>query len=80
MRKPLDSGTFTIGGLHMDDFQWASNQYEKIGYVLVAYVLDFDGYHWKAIYAKADLMKNDGGRTLYVSLSLRSSKAKEGKL
>ena len=60
----------------MDDFEWASNQYEKIGYVLVAYVLDFDGYRWKAIYAKADLIKNDGGGPstslcLYVPLRLR---------
>ncbi|MCS7114260.1 MAG: hypothetical protein N0A00_02475 [Candidatus Bathyarchaeota archaeon] len=43
-----------LGGLHMDDFEWASRQYEAIGYVLIAFILDRDAYHWKAIYVKAD--------------------------
>jgi hypothetical protein len=61
-RKPPDSGIFVIGGLHMDDFERASGQYEEISYVLVAYVLDCDGYHWKAIYVKADQIENEEGR------------------
>ena len=37
----------------MDDFAWASKEYEETGYVLVGFVLDVDGYHWKAVYVKA---------------------------
>jgi hypothetical protein len=60
-----------VGGLHTDDFEWASRQYEDIGYVLVAFVMDCDGYHWKAVYVKADqLEKRVGGRGLPVSVSL----------
>jgi len=43
-----------VGGLHIDDFKWTIHQYENIGYILVAFVLDRDGYHWKAVYVKAD--------------------------
>ena len=43
-----------VGGLHMDDFEWASRQYESAGYVLVAFMMDHDAYHWKAIYIKAE--------------------------
>jgi len=43
-----------VGGLHMDDFEWASREYEVIGYVLIAFMMDCDAYHWKAIYVKAD--------------------------
>jgi len=41
-----------VGGLHRDDFEWAAQQYEEVGYILVAFILDYDGYHWKAIYVK----------------------------
>lgn len=41
-----------IGGLHREDFEWASRQHEENGYVLVAFLLDYDGYHWKAVYSK----------------------------
>jgi len=51
-RKALRTDTQVIGGLHRDDFDWASRQYVEMGYVLVAFALDCDGYHWKAIYAK----------------------------
>ncbi|MGQ9507683.1 MAG: hypothetical protein ACUVTB_07530 [Candidatus Bathycorpusculaceae bacterium] len=44
---------FIVGGLHLDDFERASRQHEENGYVLVAFLLDCDGYHWKAIYVKA---------------------------
>ena len=47
-----------VGGLHMDDFEWASRQYEAIGYVLVAFMMDCDGYHWKAVYVRADQLKS----------------------
>ena len=60
-----------VGGLHRDDLEWAATQYEEMGYVLVAFVLDRDGYHWKAVYVKADqLEKRAGGRGLPVSVSL----------
>lgn len=52
--KSVNMDRLIVGGLHMDDFQWASHQYVEIGYVLVAFVLDRDGYHWKAVYVKAD--------------------------
>jgi hypothetical protein len=40
------------GGLHSDDFEWASRRYDEIGYVLAAFILDCDGCHWEAIYVK----------------------------
>ena len=43
-----------VGGLHKNDFEWADQQYEGLGYVLVAFVLDCDGYHWKAVYVKTE--------------------------
>jgi hypothetical protein len=43
-----------VGGLHMDDFEWAARNFEEIGYALAAFMIDCDGYHWKAIYIKAD--------------------------
>lgn len=46
-----------VGGLHKDDFEWAAQQHEELGYVLVAFVLDCDGYHWKAVYVKADQLE-----------------------
>ena len=49
--------TFTLGGLHMDDFAWASKEYEETGYVLIGFVLDVDGYHWKAVYVKAEQLE-----------------------
>ena len=42
------------GGLHLEDFEWAEHHYESIGYVLVAFVLDSDRYHWRAIFLKAE--------------------------
>lgn len=52
--KRVNMDRLIVGGLHIDDFQWASHQYEELGYVLVAFVLDRDRYHWKAVYAKAN--------------------------
>jgi len=63
-----------VGGLHRDDFEWAAQQYEETGYVLVAFLLDCDSYHWKAVYVKVEnLEKNLGGRgglsvSVYVSV------------
>lgn len=39
------------GGLHRDDFDYACRN-EPEGYVLVAFVMDSDNYHWKAVYVK----------------------------
>jgi hypothetical protein len=42
-----------VGGLHKDDFEWAYEQHQDAGYVLICFGLDLDGYHWKAVYVKA---------------------------
>jgi hypothetical protein len=34
--------------------------YEKLGYILVGFLLDVDGYHWKAVYAKAKCFESVG--------------------
>ena len=60
-----------VGGLHRDDFEWAAQQYEETGYVLVAFLLDRDGYHWKAVYVKADDPRGRGGLSVSVCLYLR---------
>lgn len=49
--------TISIGGLHKDDFEWVSKQHEAFDYIFVGFVLDVDGYHWKAVYAKADILE-----------------------
>jgi hypothetical protein len=54
-KKRLD--TLIVGGLYIDDFEWASKEHEEAGYVLVGFILDFDGYHWKAVYMKADQLE-----------------------
>lgn len=59
-RERLNATRLIVGGLHKEDFEWAAQQYEEIGYVLVAFILDRDGYHWKAIYAKAHEGELDG--------------------
>jgi len=59
--KRLNADRLVVGGLHKDDFEWASRQYEELGYVLVAFVLDRDGYHWKAVYVKLMEPQNLGG-------------------
>jgi hypothetical protein len=43
--------------LHRDDFTWASKQCEEAGLVFCGFMLDVDGYHWKAIYVKADQLE-----------------------
>jgi hypothetical protein len=37
-----------IGGLHSDDFHAVKDDYEAQGWVLTAFELDEDRYHWKA--------------------------------
>jgi len=63
MKKERCLERFIVGGLHMDDFQWASREYEEVGYALVGYVLDVDGYHWKAVYVKTEQLETvlEGG-------------------
>jgi hypothetical protein len=56
-KRRLYAPRFFVGGLHRDDFEWASKEYEELGYVLVAFELDVDGYHWKAVYVKAGLLE-----------------------
>lgn len=58
--KRLKVDRLVIGGLHKDDFEWAAQQYEELGYVLVAFFLDRDGYHWKAIYVKNSEGESNG--------------------
>jgi hypothetical protein len=58
-KKRPDAARFVIGGLHRDDFEWASTQYEDADYVLVCFELDVDGYHWRAVYVKVDLLEKN---------------------
>ena len=51
-KERLNIDRLIVGGLHRDDFERAAQQYQEVGYVLVAFILDRDGYHWKAIYIK----------------------------
>jgi hypothetical protein len=34
-------------------------QYEAAGYVLVCFELDVDGYHWNAVYVKAEMLEKN---------------------
>jgi len=69
MKKKIGE-TIIVGGLHRDDFEWASREYEADGYVLVAFEVDCDGYHWRATYVKAGLLDTgDRGRTTRLCLS-----------
>jgi len=43
--KPRKVDQLIVAGFHKDDFEWAARQYEETGYVLVAFLLDRDGYH-----------------------------------
>ena len=53
----INSDRLVLGGLHQDDFEWAVEQYQGAGYVLICFRLDFDGYHWNAVYAKASAVE-----------------------
>ena len=57
-KKTLNIDRLIISGLHKEDFEWATRQCEEIGYVLAAFILDIDGYHWKAVYVKAGHFEN----------------------
>lgn len=57
MRKSGAVETFAVGGLHRDDFEWACRQHEDANYVLVRFELDIDGYHWKAVYKRAEALE-----------------------
>jgi hypothetical protein len=59
MKKTKSSETdrIVIGGLHRNDFMWVSNQCEEADLVFCGFMLDVDGYHWKAIYVKADQLE-----------------------
>jgi hypothetical protein len=55
--KQRNPAQLVVGGLHRDDFEWAARRYEETGYVLVAFLLDWDGYHWKAVYVKVESLE-----------------------
>jgi hypothetical protein len=59
MKRRVTVDKLVVGGLHKDDFEWASRQYEDAGYVLACFELDVDGYHWNAVYVKADLLEKN---------------------
>ena len=69
--KRLNVDRLVVGGLHKDDFEWGDQHYEELGYVLVAFVLDCDGYHWKAVYVKADQLENEGRRHIRILIGAR---------
>jgi len=71
--KPRKVDQLIVGGLHRDDFEWAAQRYEETGYVLVAFLLDRDGYHWKAVYVKVENLekpRGEGGLSVSVCLSV----------
>lgn len=57
MKKRVLFDRLVVSGLHKNDFEWACEQYQNAGYVLICFGLDFDGYHWKAVYVKAGLVE-----------------------
>jgi hypothetical protein len=57
MKKARLADRIVVGGLHKQDFDWASREHEEAGYVFVGFVLDFDGYHWKAVYLRANRLE-----------------------
>ena len=59
MKQKVATNKVVVGGLHKEDFEWACGQYENADYVLVCFELDVDGYHWKAVYVKADMLEKD---------------------
>ena len=60
----LNTNKLVVGGLHKDDFEWASKQYKEYGYDLIAFVLDHDGYHWKAVYTKSTAPETSGDQPI----------------
>ncbi len=57
MKKKNQPKTIIVGGLHADDFEWAYRKHETLGYMLTGFVLDIDGYHWRAVYVKAEKLE-----------------------
>jgi hypothetical protein len=56
MKRRVITEKLVVGGLHKDDFEWASVEYEEAGF-LVCFELDVDGYHWRAVYVKAGTLE-----------------------
>jgi hypothetical protein len=67
VRRNRAAETFVIGGLHRSDFEWASKEYEEIGYVMAVFKLDSDGYHWIAVYVKSACLKEKLGGGIFGS-------------
>jgi hypothetical protein len=59
--KQRNPAQLVVGGLHRDDFEWAAQRYEETGYVLVAFLLDCDCYHWKAVYVNVETLQKPRG-------------------
>ena len=53
MRKPR---TFILGGLHAEDFQSIKDEYEAEGWVLTAFDLEDDLYHWRAKFVQSETL------------------------
>ena len=68
--KHMNADRLVVGGLHKDDFEWVAQRYEDIGYILVAFVLDRDSYHWKAVYFKADQLENEGRQHIRILIGV----------
>jgi hypothetical protein len=68
--KPRKARQLIVGGLHRDDFEWAAQRYEETGYVLVAFLLDCDCYHWKAVYVNVETLQKPRGEGAPVPLRL----------
>ena len=47
---------FVVGGLHADDFHWAKTTYEVDGWILVAFKLEEDHYHWCARFVRNEAL------------------------
>ncbi len=62
MKRGVTFDRLVVGGLHKNDFEWACVQYQDAGYVLICFGLDFDGYHWKAVYVKTGIAEKILGR------------------
>jgi hypothetical protein len=68
--KQRNRAELVVGGLHKHDFEWAAQRYEETGYVMVAFLLDCDCYHWKAVYVKIETLQKSRGEGDPPSLSV----------
>jgi len=62
--------SLVVGGLHKDNLEWASRQYEDAGHGLVRFESDADRYHWKAVYRKVNMLERNFWEDLSDRLSV----------